>query len=92
MMVREPSSLIYSERNQSSGECKGQKSKEDEKAVMICKIREKMVNHNGVNKNKGHRTSLRSKKNKRKGLHSVEFKRVGSTNNRFVAVFSGKDG
>ena len=56
---------------------------------MIRKIREKMVEHNVVNKNKGHRTSLSSKKSKRKGMRSVEFKCVGSTNNRFAAVFSG---
>ena len=56
---------------------------------MICKIREKMVNHYGVNNKKGHRTSLSSKKSKRKGMRSVEFKCVGSTNNRFAAVFSG---
>ena len=53
LMVREPSSLIYSERNQSSRESKGQKSKEDEKAVMICKIREKMVNHYRVSNKRG---------------------------------------
>lgn len=56
---------------------------------MTCKIRENMVNHYGVNKKKGHRTSLSSKKSKRKGMRSVEFKCVGSTNNRFAAVFSG---
>ena len=50
-----PSSFIYSERNQSSRECKGQKSRENEKAVMICKTREKMVNHHGVNKKRGTR-------------------------------------
>ena len=48
-----PSSFIYYERNQSSRVCKGQKSKENEMAVMICEIREKMVNHYRVNKKKG---------------------------------------
>ena len=48
-----PSAFIYYERNQSSRVCKGQKSKEDEMAVMICKMREKMVNHYGVNKKRG---------------------------------------
>ena len=53
---------------------------------MICKIREKMVNHYEVSNKKGHRTRLSSKKSKRKGMHSVEFKCVGSTSNRFEAV------
>ena len=45
-----------------------------------------MVNHYEVSNKKGHRTRLSSKKSKRKGMHSVEFKCVGSTSNRFEAV------
>ena len=56
---------------------------------MICKIREKMVNHYGVSNKKGHRTRLSSKKSKRKDMQSVEFKCVGSSSNRFEAVFNG---